>query len=596
QLRASSLTQPRAGAAAGSQENRGILFSALALSAPVMVAASVSRSHRRSARTRAAPLTIVAATAAGGVEVATGPQLEVPEELNDIGLAGVDIDTPHWSVKPMEAPKEAVAVGKLDWANLHSLACVASGVLFLGELVRFVMGIPPSDAEVYFGAVVYAIIYSSRFEGIKMLPSHFRVTFYATTGWTVYYIAHMLAATNPVIFFPLVYPAGVVFLASTVYFYKHWLERMYRHFVEDRFRPYYVPGLMGLMYFHGLDTVDLFNQWIDPQYWEHVPLRLPDQAIGHWAPATPPHGILHYMTWAMEHGTFNATFSGIDAPGPAMSVLCAWLGEVLNCTVSEPEHATACEHFKPSQRKLQFHPSPLFCIHDDMRKYWRPLITKVLADMRKAGGLKQMRYAFYRMELAQSMGHGFSEIVETFEVSPPLPLGLELAPSTGVISGILQQGVTLDEATYLVTARNAAGEVQTELVFSVAETPPTSLSYPSATSELVTGEAVSWEPELQGGGALAWSVRPDLPKGLELMASSGTISGIPFEAVESGLYEVAASNAGGKAVSSLRLQVKLAPPGAPVYRVPAEGLVVEVSEHLELKPEATSSGTLFSVS
>jgi len=186
--------------------------------------------------------------------------------------------------------------------------------------------------------------------------------------------------------------------------------------------------------------------------------------------------------------------------------------------------------------------------------------------------------------------------VETFEVSPPLPLGLELAPSTGVISGILQQGVTLDEATYLVTARNAAGEVQTELVFSVAETPPTSLSYPSATSELVTGEAVSWEPELQGGGALAWSVRPDLPKGLELMASSGTISGIPFEAVESGLYEVAASNAGGKAVSSLRLQVKLAPPGAPVYRVPAEGLVVEVSEHLELKPEATSSGTLFSVS
>mmetsp|Transcript_12510 Transcript_12510/g.19807 ORF Transcript_12510/g.19807 Transcript_12510/m.19807 type:complete len:370 (-) Transcript_12510:42-1151(-) len=278
QLRASSLTQPRAGAAAGSQENRGILFSALALSAPVMVAASVSRSHRRSARTRAAPLTIVAATAAGGVEVATGPQLEVPEELNDIGLAGVDIDTPHWSVKPMEAPKEAVAVGKLDWANLHSLACVASGVLFLGELVRFVMGIPPSDAEVYFGAVVYAIIYSSRFEGIKMLPSHFRVTFYATTGWTVYYIAHMLAATNPVIFFPLVYPAGVVFLASTVYFYKHWLERMYRHFVEDRFRPYYVPGLMGLMYFHGLDTVDLFNQWIDPQYWEHVPLRLPDQA------------------------------------------------------------------------------------------------------------------------------------------------------------------------------------------------------------------------------------------------------------------------------------------------------------------------------
>eukprot|EP00435_Cladocopium_sp_Y103_P041844 s487_g11.t1 len=47
---------------------------------------------------------------------------------------------------------------------------------------------------------------------------------------------------------------------------------------RDRFRPYYVPGLVGLMYFHWLDTVDMMNQWLDPQYWEHVVVDLPDQA------------------------------------------------------------------------------------------------------------------------------------------------------------------------------------------------------------------------------------------------------------------------------------------------------------------------------
>jgi len=218
---------------------------------------------------------------AAGADVAVPPQttppLEVPEEIKDIEMAGKDIATPHWSQQPLKEVK-GLTMEQLDWPNLHGASCMASGVLFLAELVRFVAGLPPSDIECYFAAMVYAVIYASRFDGIRPLPAHFRVTFYATTGWTVYYISHLLAATNPAIFAHWVYPTGIVFLASTIYFYKHWIERMYRHFVEDRFRAYYLPGLIGLMYFHGLDCVDLFNQWLDPQYWQHVPLRLTDQA------------------------------------------------------------------------------------------------------------------------------------------------------------------------------------------------------------------------------------------------------------------------------------------------------------------------------
>jgi len=205
--------------------------------------------------------------------------IDVPPELKDVAVAGSDTVTPHWSqTKSLESQTgKGLKMEQLDWPNAHGVACVLSGVLFAFELVRFVMGQPPSDAEVYFGALIYSVIYASRFESIISLPPHFRVTFYATTGWTVYYIAHMLAATDPGIFAQSVIPAGFIFLATTVYFYKHWLERMYRHYVQDRFRVYYLPGLIGLMYFHGLDTIDLFNQLLDPQYWEHAAVNLPQQ-------------------------------------------------------------------------------------------------------------------------------------------------------------------------------------------------------------------------------------------------------------------------------------------------------------------------------
>jgi len=202
----------------------------------------------------------------------------MPEELKDIAVAGGDTKTPHWSQQPMRQEAKGLRLEQLDWMDLHGAACVLSGVLFLLELVRFVLGQPPSDVECYSAAVIYATIYASRFSGIRVLAPHFRVTFYATTGWTIYYIAHLLAATTPELFAHSIYPAGIVFLASTIYFYKHWLERMWRHFMEDRFRPYYVPGLLGLMYFHVLDVLDMFNQWLDSNYWAHVPVTLPDQA------------------------------------------------------------------------------------------------------------------------------------------------------------------------------------------------------------------------------------------------------------------------------------------------------------------------------
>lgn len=204
---------------------------------------------------------------------------EVTEAVADISVAGRDINTPHWSTAPMGDWKPrsgGLRMQQMDWINWHGAACGASGVLFALELVRFVQGQPPSAMECWIAAIIYSVIYASRFDSIRGLAPHFRVTFYATTGWSIYYIAHLLTAVNHDLY-PLIFPSGAIFAASTVYFYKHWIERMWRHFQEDRFRPYYVPGLAGLMYFHSLDLVDMYNQWADPAYWAHQLAKFPDQ-------------------------------------------------------------------------------------------------------------------------------------------------------------------------------------------------------------------------------------------------------------------------------------------------------------------------------
>lgn len=248
----------------------GAAFAAFVVAAVAGQSKRKSRSVPRHAGSTTTPVATGTSTADRAVQ-------EVAQELSDIAVAGGDIGTPHWSDAPLKKPVRQRRLDQMRWKDVHGVACMLSGVVFLLELVRFVIGEPPSDFECYFAAAIYMAIYASRFDGIRTLPSHFRVTFYATTGWTIYYIAHLLAATTPEYFAHGVYPAGIVFLASTIYFYKHWIERMWRHYVEDRFRAYYVPGLMGLMYFHGLDTIDLFNQWIDPKYWLHRVMILPDQ-------------------------------------------------------------------------------------------------------------------------------------------------------------------------------------------------------------------------------------------------------------------------------------------------------------------------------
>lgn len=170
--------------------------------------------------------------------------------------------------------------------------------------------------------------------------------------------------------------------------------------------------------------------------------------------------------------------------------------------------------------------------------------------------------------------------VASFSVEPALPEGLSINTSTGEISGTLRPGLERQQEVYTVTARNDAGAAMADLSFAVAPPPPEGLCY-SLPAECFTGEQVAWPAEL-AGAAKAWSVEPPLPRGLQL-DESGAITGCPAEPAEAQDYCVTASNASGQTSSSVRFEVKVAPPVSLAY--PGVQLVYPVGVVLHLTPD-----------
>jgi hypothetical protein len=153
--------------------------------------------------------------------------------------------------------------------------------------------------------------------------------------------------------------------------------------------------------------------------------------------------------------------------------------------------------------------------------------------------------------------------VSGYSVSPALPAGLSLDPSTGVISGTPLTAAP--KGTYTITASNEAGTATTALNLVVL-VPPTALTYPPVTGTV--GAALTQAVPTLSGDADAFAVFPPLPAGLMLDPATGIVSGTPTSARLPLTYVLTASNVGGAfTTSELLLTVDPPPAGTAVTGV-----------------------------
>ena len=140
--------------------------------------------------------------------------------------------------------------------------------------------------------------------------------------------------------------------------------------------------------------------------------------------------------------------------------------------------------------------------------------------------------------------------VTSYGVNPPLPSGLSLSTTTGIISGT---PAAMAAATiYTVTATNAGGNTATTLSITVNA----ALSYiPSTAVYTINVLITPLSPAVAGAPATGYSVSPPLPAGLNLDMTTGIISGTPTVLANTANYEITATVTGGSATAILNITV-----------------------------------------
>jgi uncharacterized repeat protein (TIGR01451 family) len=142
----------------------------------------------------------------------------------------------------------------------------------------------------------------------------------------------------------------------------------------------------------------------------------------------------------------------------------------------------------------------------------------------------------------------------TWSISPDLPTGLSLDPSTGELSGT--PTVISDLTTYTITVTNTGGSATDTVDIVVRDIVPTNLDY-TPSSFILTLDAPMGPvtPTAGGGPVVTWSVNPGLPTGLSIDSATGTISGIPTVITPSATYTITATNSGGSDSITITLEV-----------------------------------------
>ena len=134
-------------------------------------------------------------------------------------------------------------------------------------------------------------------------------------------------------------------------------------------------------------------------------------------------------------------------------------------------------------------------------------------------------------------------VVASYSISPNLPAGLSIDPSSGEISGT--PTAVAGEQTYTITATNTTGTDTASVTITVnaaavADTAPSfaqGASIADQTHTVNTMITALTLPEASGGnGALTYALTPALPAGLSFNANTRTLAGTPTMAASMQTY------------------------------------------------------------
>ena len=173
-----------------------------------------------------------------------------------------------------------------------------------------------------------------------------------------------------------------------------------------------------------------------------------------------------------------------------------------------------------------------------------------------------LQYALGTGEVGRPFGPfppSVSGTVTGYSVSPALPGGLALDPTSGAISGTPLTAAPAK--TYTVTASNAGGST-TAAVTLLVLVPPT-LTYASSVNAMV-GAALTPLVPMLGGDVDSLSIQPPLPDGLTFDPATGIVAGTPSRARVAVTYTITARNAGASTAADLVLSVGPPPAGTAV--------------------------------
>ena len=133
----------------------------------------------------------------------------------------------------------------------------------------------------------------------------------------------------------------------------------------------------------------------------------------------------------------------------------------------------------------------------------------------------------------------------TYSVSPSLPTGLSINPSTGAITGT---PIATSAATnYTVTVTDANGAINTAQFGLTVNGAVTATQAVSSKMLTVNAAVTAFTPVTASGGTgpLTYSVSPSLPTGLSINSTTGAITGTPTAASAATNYTVTVTDANG---------------------------------------------------